>query len=218
MSAHFHLMHRLLFVLGLAVLARPVDAPAAAPDPDARPDRQALLVVDAQAGVLADVWNRERVVANLQALVSSARSSGTPVIWVQHASTDLPRGSAVWRLAPEFEPRDDEPVIHKIHNSAFAGTDLEALLRARGVNQIVLAGAATNWCVRATAFAAIERGYDLTLVGDAHSTTPSTLPDGRPVPAEMIVAEFNDGIRWLAAPGVRTAVVDTAKVDFRAWR
>jgi nicotinamidase-related amidase len=215
MHPHTNSLRRRLLALGLALLAQHSAARAAE---SARPPRSALVVVDAQVGVLATVWERERVVGNLRTLVAAARKAGTPVIWVQHASAELPRDSGPWQLAPDFVPRDDEPVLHKVHNSAFAATGLDALLRSRATTRVVLAGAATNWCVRATAFAAVERGYDLTLVADAHSTTPSTLPDGRPIPAETIVAEFNDGIRWLAAPGVRTAVVDTAEVDFGAGR
>ena len=49
-------------------------------------------------------------------------------------------------------------------------TALEATLAARGVSHVVLAGAESAWCIRATAYGALERGYDLTLIDDAHTT------------------------------------------------
>jgi hypothetical protein len=62
--------------------------------------------------------------------------------------------------------------------------------------------------------AQVERGYDLTLVSDAHSTEPLKLPDGRTVPAESIVADLNAVFQWVSAPDVRTEVKTTAEVAF----
>lgn len=172
----------------------------------------ALLVVDAQVGVLASVWEAQRVTANLETLVAKARASGVPVIWVQHSDNELKYGSDAWRLAPGFVPTASELVIHKKYNSAFAGTDLEARLKSLGISRLVLAGAATNWCIRATAYAAVDRGFHLTLVGDAHSTESIPLPGGKVVPAEAIVNDLNTVFTWLSAPDVRTEVKSTAEV------
>ncbi|MBL8360369.1 MAG: cysteine hydrolase [Rubrivivax sp.] len=176
--------------------------------------RSALLVVDAQVDVLRAVHDRERVVRNLAELVRKARAGGVPVIWVQHSDAELRRGSDGWKLAPEFVPAAGEAVVHKTYNSSFAETDLEQRLRALGITRIVLAGAATNWCIRATAYAALDRGYDLLLASDAHSTEPMTLDDGTVIPAQSIVAELNATLRWLAVPKVRVDVRPTAGVVF----
>ncbi len=174
----------------------------------------ALLVVDAQVGVLSSVWQAERVIANLKRLVAKARAAGAPVIWVQHADNELKYGSDRWQLAPGFVPAPSEAVVHKQYNSAFARTDLDTRLKALGVSRIVLAGAATNWCIRATAYAAVDRGYQLTLVGDAHSTEPIPVPGGTDVPAEAIVNDLNTVFEWLSVPDVRTEVRSTADVAF----
>jgi nicotinamidase-related amidase len=175
----------------------------------------ALLVVDAQVGVLASVWDAKRIVGNLEVLVAKARTAGAPVIWVQHADNDLKFGSAPWKFAPPFAPAAAEIVIHKKFNSSFANTELDQRLKSLGVSRLVLAGAATNWCIRATAYAAVDRGYNLTLVSDAHSTEPIALAGGKVVPAEAIVADLNTVFEWLSAPGVRTAVQTTADVTFK---
>lgn len=175
----------------------------------------ALLVVDAQVGVLSSVWESKRVISNLETLVAKARSSGVPVIWVQHSDEEeLKYGSQGWKLAPNFVPTSTETVIHKRYNSSFASTDLDQRLRALGVSRIVLAGALTNWCIRSTAYAAVDRGYDLVLISDAHSTESLKLSDGKAVPAESIVAELNAVFEWLSVPNVRTAVKKTADMSF----
>lgn len=195
-----------LLTLATAPLAVAQQAPAAA--------RSALLVVDAQVDVLRPVHDAARVVRNLDALVRKARAEGVPVIWVQHSDGELLRGSEGWKLAPPFVPAAGEAVVHKTYNSSFAETDLDARLRALRVTRIVLAGAATNWCIRATAYAALDRGYDLVLASDAHSAEPLKLDDGTVIPAESIVAELNATLRWLAVPKVRIEVRPTSSVTY----
>lgn len=186
---------------------RPTDSPARRP---------ALLVVDVQVGVVAEAWDAPRIVANVARTVDRAREAGVPVLWVQHGDEELPPGSPAWQWVPELQPRAGEPRIDKRHNSSFEGTDLEATLGLLGVGHLVLAGAATNWCIRATAYAALERGYDLTLVGDAHTTGAIELGPGRRIEARDIVDELNVAMRWLSYPGRRNGVVDTAALDFAA--
>jgi nicotinamidase-related amidase len=162
--------------------------------------KTAVLVVDAQVGVLASVWQREAVVGRIEHLVRKARAAGVAVLWLRHGDDELKRGSAPWQLAPPFVPAAGEPVIDKRFNSSFAATDLQQHLAAAGARRVVLAGAATNWCIRATAYAALERGYDLAVAADAHSTEDLPLGDGRRIAAADIVAEFNAVIRWTSAP------------------
>jgi nicotinamidase-related amidase len=185
-----------------------------ASEPPARPTT-ALVVVDAQVGVLSSLWQSSRVVANIEVLVRAARQAGVPVVWVQHADEEeLKYGSDAWKLAPNFVPTASEVVIHKRYNSSFANTDLDQRLKAGGINRMVLAGAATNWCVRSTAYAALDRGYDLVLVSDAHSTQSMEFPDGRTVSAESIITELNTVMRWVSAPNVRTEVKMTSELVF----
>lgn len=173
-----------------------------------------MLAVDAQVGVLSSVWESKRVIANLQTLVAKARAAGTPVIWVQHSDNELKFGSDAWKFAPELLPSASEAIIHKTFNSSFAGTELESRLKSMGVTRLVLGGALTNWCIRATAYAAVDRGFNLALVGDAHSTQPLQMPDGKVVPAEAIVSDMNAVFQWLSAPHVRTEVLSTKAVAF----
>jgi nicotinamidase-related amidase len=179
------------------------------------PTQSALLVIDAQVGVMSSVWESQRVIGNIEKLVSKARAAGVPVIWVQHADDDeLKYGSASWKLLPNFIPSSAEPIIHKKYNSSFADTDLDQRLKALNASRLVLAGALTNWCIRSTAYSALERGYDVALVSDAHSTEPLRLPEGKTVPAESIVAELNAVLTWVSVPKVRTEVKPTKELEF----
>lgn len=177
-------------------------------------ERSALLVVDAQVGVISSLWDSERIIENLGQLVRNARDAGTPVIWVQHSGDGFDYGSDSWQIVPSLAPATSEVVIHKKFNSSFAETDLDERLRALGVSRLILAGAATNWCIRSTAYAAVERGYHLTLVADAHTTESLELPDGKAIPAEMIVDELNTVFQWISVPQTRTEVRDASAVTF----
>jgi nicotinamidase-related amidase len=170
------------------------------------------MVVDVQSGVVANAYDRDRVIANIAVLVERARGSGVPVIWVQHADGDLVEGSADWEYVPELRRSDDEPLVHKHFGDSFEGTELEDLLAARRVGGLVVTGAQTDACIRSTIHGAFTRGYDVTLVGDAH-TTEDLSAYGAP-PPDQVIAHTNlywDGQR---APGRTGRTVATAAVDF----
>ncbi len=180
-----------------------------------RPGHQpVLIVVDVQRGVVASAWERDRVVANVAQSVERARAAGVPVMWVQHHDEQLVQGSEAWQWVPELVPGDGEPAVHKSFNSAFEQTTLDALLAERGVTHVVLAGAASNWCIRATAYGALDRGYDLTLVADAHTTEDMDFGNGRVIAARDIVDELNVAMRWLMVPGRHNGVARAAELDF----
>ena len=148
--------------------------------------------------------------------VVAARAQGVPVVWVQHESEDLPRGSAKWQWVPELVPREGEPRVDKRFNSGFEDSTLERVLADLGATHLVLAGAETNWCIRATAYGALERGYDLTLVSDAHTATPIEIEPGRPLDIARIVEDLNLGMTWLRYPGRKNRTACAAELDFAA--
>ena len=180
-----------------------------------RPGKQpVLLVVDLQVGVVADAWDVPRITANAARAVDKARAQGVPVIWVQHESAELPNGSPQWQWAPELAPAAGEARIHKRFNSAFEQTTLEAELERLGASHIALAGAASNWCIRATAYAALERGYDLTLVKDAHTTSDMVLEGGARVTAASVVDDLNIAMTWLEYPGRTNRAATAEDIEF----
>jgi len=175
-----------------------------------------LLVVDVQVGVMSQLWDSHKVIGNVARLVQRARDEHVPVIWIQHEAEHLPRGSDEWKIVPELAPADGEPVIPKEYNSAFERTSLEAELARLGATCIVLAGAASNWCIRATAYGGLANGYDLMLVSDAHTTHDMETEAGEPIPAKHIIDELNTVIDWLRYPSLVCRVASATDLDFES--
>jgi nicotinamidase-related amidase len=180
------------------------------------PDRPntALLVIDVQNGVVGEAHARDAVVANVGALIEKARAAGTDVVWVQHNSDDLQRDSEPWQFVPELVRDEAEALVQKRYADAFEETDLETVLAERGVGRVFLSGAQTDECIRSTLHGAIVRGYDATLVGDAHTTDDLTAY-GAPAP-ELVIAHTNLYWRFHTAPGRTAGTVSTAEADFSA--
>jgi nicotinamidase-related amidase len=173
----------------------------------------ALLVVDVQNGVVAKAHERDAVVANIGRLVARARREHVPIVWVQHTEDHLPRGGEAWRIVPELAPGETEPHIEKSYSDAFEDTALEARLADLGVGRLVVVGAQTDQCIRATLHGALVRGYDAQLVSDAHTTEDATAW-GAP-PPHQVIAHTN--LYWTheTAPGRSAGTVSTENVDFR---
>jgi nicotinamidase-related amidase len=172
----------------------------------------ALLVIDVQQGVVASAYERDAVVANIASLVDRARAEDVPVVWVQHSDDELEKGGDDWRYVPELPRRDSEPLVHKNYGDSFEATDLERVLAEAGVGHLVVTGAETDACIRSTIHGAFARGYDVTLVADAHTANDQS-EWGAP-PPEQVIAHTNLYWRWQGAPGRRAAVTDTKDVEF----
>jgi nicotinamidase-related amidase len=172
----------------------------------------ALLVVDVQNGAVERAHEREAVVANVGSLVERARREGVPVVWVQHSDEHLARGSDAWQIVSDLTPGDAEPLVEKNHGDSFEDTTLETVLYGLGVGRLVVVGAQTDWCVRSTLHGALTRGYDATLVSDAHTTEDQT-EWGAP-PPDQVIAHTNLYWTHQTAPGRTAGTVTTRDVDF----
>ncbi|TCB97118.1 isochorismatase family protein [Micromonospora zingiberis] len=174
----------------------------------------ALLVVDVQNGVVAGATRRDEVVANIAGLIEKARQEDVPVVWVQHSDDGLAQGSDDWRFVPELKRIDAEPLVEKNYGDSFEATELETVLSGLGVGRLVVTGAQTDACIRSTLHGALVRGYDVILVGDAHTTEDLTAW-GAPPPAQVIA---HTNLYWAhqSAPGRTAGTVTTADVNFAA--
>ncbi|MFC9930119.1 cysteine hydrolase family protein [Streptomyces sp. NPDC127190] len=178
------------------------------------PDRPhtALLVIDVQNGVVEHAVRRAAVISNITTLIDKARAAGVPVIWVQHQDEDLVPGTERWEFVPELKRLDTELLVAKAYRDSFEDTVLESALAERGVGRLLVTGAMTDFCIRSTLHGALARGYDTTLVADAHTTQDLT-EYGAPA-AEQVIAHTN--LYWSdqSAPGRRGGIVKTADVTF----
>jgi nicotinamidase-related amidase len=174
----------------------------------------ALLVIDVQNGVVKGAYERNLVVANVSSLIEKARLERVPVVWVQHSSEQLPRGSNDWQIVTELTRNDAEPLIEKLYGDAFENTNLETVLSRFGIGRLIVVGAETDACIRSTLHGAFVRGYDATLVSDAHTTGDHTAW-GAP-PPDQVIAHTNLYWRYQTAPGRTAGTVKTEDVAFGA--
>jgi len=172
----------------------------------------ALLVIDVQNGVVADAHERDAVVANINSLIDRARQERVPVVWVQHSDQGLVRESEPWQIVPELKRDEAEPLVEKNYGDSFEDTSLESVLADLGVGRLIVAGAQTDMCIRSTLHGAFARGYDATLVSDAHTTEDLT-EYGAP-PPDKVISHTNMYWDDQRAPGRTAGTVKTADVDF----
>ncbi|MFC5261257.1 cysteine hydrolase family protein [Kribbella qitaiheensis] len=173
----------------------------------------ALLVIDVQNGVVTGTHERDAVVANIGTLVEKAREEAVPIVWVAHSSENLPKGSDDWQYVPELPRQESEALVHKTYADSFEDTDLEQVLAEAGIGRLIVTGAQTDECIRSTIHGAFVRGYDVTLVGDAHTTEDQT-EWGAP-PPDKVIAHTNLYWQYHTAPGRTAAVAETKEVDFK---
>ncbi len=159
-----------------------------------RPGATAVLVYDAQAGILAHVRDSEQLVERIDEVLQAARAAGVPVFYVKHVSlppshlgvaglrtamawqrltnaaevtTAFPPDAPHTQIVTELAPKDGEPVFEKLGMSALVGTPLEAALRDRGVTTLALVGAVLEIGIEPTARHAADLGFLPVVVEDA---------------------------------------------------
>lgn len=180
------------------------------------PDRPntALLMIDVQNLVVDGAHRRDEVVGNIAGLVQRARHAGTPVVWVRHHVPQLPAEAPESEFVAELEElrsQAQEPVVVKQYRAAFEDTDLEDVLAGLGVGRLLVAGAETDACIRSTIHGGFVRGYDVTLVSDAHTAGDKTKYGAPPV--EQVITHTNLYWGTQTAPGRTAAAVTAAEVE-----
>jgi nicotinamidase-related amidase len=151
----------------------------------------AFLIIDVQVGIIEGfhAYRGGEVLEQINKLLDKARASKTSIIYIQHdgeAGHPLAVGSEGWRIHPAIKPQHAEPIIRKRASDSFFETTLQRELETRGIKHLVISGCMTEYCVDTTARRAVSMGYDVTLVGDAHTTIDNNL-----LTAAQIIAHHN---------------------------
>lgn len=178
------------------------------------PADAALIVIDVQKGFDDGTWgprNNPDAERNIARLLGAWRASGRPVIHINHDSLSptgsFRPGTPGCEPKPEAAPLAGEPVLRKVVNSGFIGTDLEVRLRAAGIGTVVIVGLTTNHCVSTTARMAGNLGFAACVVSDATAAFDRPALDGRNRPAEAVhLAALSD------LEGEFAGVIDTEAV------
>ncbi len=133
----------------------------------------ALVVIDMQVGLIEPAYRSKEVLESINTLLNKARTTGTPVIYVQHDGPKghgLEAGTPDWEIHPAIAPKEGEPVVHKRASDSFHATLLQRELETRGIKHLVVVGGQTEYCVDTSVRRATTMGYNVTLVKDAHTT------------------------------------------------
>ncbi len=174
--------------------------------------KSALLIIDVQVNVVKDAYKRDQVLDTIHTLLSHARGSGTPVIYVQHESQEgdgLEAGTPGWEIHPAISPRQGEPVVQKRACDSFHQTSLQQELEKRGIDHLVVVGALTDYCVGTSVRRATTCGYDVTLVSDAHTTQ-----DNEILTAEQVIAYHNTLLNGFRTESYTITVKPSSEITF----
>lgn len=179
-----------------------------------RGGKTALLVVDVQNAVVEDGWDRDGVLDRIGLVIDAARETGVPIVYVQHESPGserMARGTEGWLIHPEVAPISGEPIVAKLYGDAFVETTLPDILAELGAGHLIITGAQSDACIRATSHRALMEGYDITLVSDAHTTSDYTW-NGITISAEMNVAQVNSASPWIGYPNTTSAIASHSEI------
>lgn len=150
----------------------------------------ALLVVDVQTGLIKKhPYNEQKVISNIKGLISSARTSGTEIIYIRHQDPigeELEYGTDNWQIYAEVAPLQNEKVFEKKYSSAFVKTNLKQYLDSRKITNLVLVGLQTEYCMDATCKSAFEHGYQIMIPEETNTTF-----DNEYLPGEKLYEFYN---------------------------
>jgi nicotinamidase-related amidase len=159
-------------------------------------DKAALLIIDAQQEYFAPIGkvvlpDGPQAVARIAEMLRWARLSDLPVFHIVHESrrpgaTTFVPGSPALAIHEALTPTVGEPVITKHLPGAFTNTRLEAELRSRGIERVIVSGFMTQMCCDTTTREAAHRGFKVTLLSDATAAMDVKAPDGAVIPHDQV--------------------------------
>ncbi|HKQ78575.1 MAG TPA: cysteine hydrolase family protein [Blastocatellia bacterium] len=175
----------------------------------------ALLVIDVQVGIIDHFpsYNKDQVLANINDLLTRARAARVPVIYVRHdggKGDPLEANTAGWSIHHRVAPVDDETIVDKQSCSSFYETPLQAMLNEGGVSHLIVTGCMTEYCIDTACRHATTLGFDVTLVGDAHTTIDNDL-----LKAEQIIAHHNRALNGFNSGKNTVTVKPASEIEFQ---
>jgi nicotinamidase-related amidase len=174
----------------------------------------ALLVIDVQVGLIEASYRSTEVLEHINTLLEQAHNSHSPVIYIQHDEPEgheLEVGTAAWEIHPAIAPKEGDVIIHKRASDSFHKTTLQQELERQHIKQLVVVGGQTEYCVDTTCRRATTLGYNVTLVGDAHTTVDY---DGATITAAQRIDYHNEVLDGFRTDDSKIVVKKTNEVDF----
>ena len=143
--------------------------------------KTALIIIDVQNILVETGFETEKLLEKIAYLQDRARSKNIEIIYVQHIENPEAQTSDDWQLSALLNRKPDEKVFQKRYNSIFKETGLKEYLDQQGIEQLVLCGMQTEYCVDTSVKVGFEYGYKLIIPEGAVTTF-----DGEDIPAETL--------------------------------
>ena len=150
--------------------------------------KTAFIIIDVQNIIVETGFQTESLLEKISYLQNQARSKNIEIIYVQHIESPEAQTSEDWQLSPLLNRQENEKVFQKRYNSIFKETGLKEYLDQQGIEQLVLCGMQTEYCVDTSIKVGFEYGYQLIIPEGAVTTF-----DGEDIPAETL-NEFYENI------------------------
>lgn len=171
--------------------------------------KTALLVIDVQQGLCEgehNAFESQQVIGRINTVTEKARAAGAVVVFIQHESESgfMAAGSREWQIADGLHLEPADLCIRKTTPDAFNRTELHEVLKEHGINDLVICGMQTEFCVDTTTRRALALGYPVVLVEDAHTTEANAH-----LSAAQIIQHHNDTLTNIESFGVRVRAVST---------
>lgn len=174
--------------------------------------KSAVVVIDLQAGLFdapGKPYEYEKTIGRINRLTASARMNNVPVIFIQHEQAEgiLQYESPGWALVRELASDPSDYRVRKRTPNSFLRTNLQELLEREGINDLIVCGYATEYCVDSTVRAAAALGYPVRIVADGHTTH-----DKDHAPAELIRRHHNATLSGITSFGVVIQAIDANEI------
>lgn len=174
----------------------------------------AMLVIDVQQGLCVGEgkpYDCEGTISRINQVTEKARAANIPVIFIQHESSSgyLEYGTEDWQLAGGLVSQPTDWYVRKTTPDSFLRTDLGHLLSEKGIDQLIICGMHTEFCVDTTTRRALALGYPVTLIGDAHTSAGNAA-----ISAAQVIAHHNATLSNISSFGPRVTIVSAADIQF----
>jgi nicotinamidase-related amidase len=175
--------------------------------------KSALLIIDVQQGLCegeGQAFDSAGVIARINAVAQKMRQTVGPVIFIQHESGPgyLEHGTQAWQLADGLKIEQGDRFVRKTTPDSFLRTDLQELLQAQGVDELIICGMHTEFCVDTTTRRALALGYPVVLVEDGHTSAGNAV-----LSASQVIAHHNATLTNISSFGPRVRTVRAAAIQ-----
>lgn len=178
----------------------------------------ALLIIDVQQGLCEGdsegniaAFESPQVIARINMVSAKARAAGAPVIFIQHESLSgyLEFETAAWQLAHGLHTELTDLRIRKTTPDSFLRTDLQTVLQQHAIDNLIICGMHTEFCVDTTTRRALALGYPVVLVADGHTSAGNAY-----LSASQVVAHHNATLTNISSFGPKAQAISAAVVAF----